>query len=123
MSDFIKTRIARILKAVTFSMQGFKFALKQRPIQDELIACAVLAPIAIYVDVTTIERLMLLGSLFLVILAEVFNTAIEVVIDRISTEQHPLSGAAKDLGSAAVFLCIAWACIVWAYILWPVLVS
>ena len=66
---------------------------------------------------------MLLGSLFFVLVAEMFNTAIEVVVDRISTEQHPLSGAAKDLGSATAFICIVWACIVWAYVLWPVLFS
>lgn len=123
MNNFIKTRTGRILKAFKFSMQGFKFALKQHPIQDELVACAILVPVAIYVDIASIERLMLLGSLFFVLVAEMFNTAIEVVVDRISTEQHPLSGAAKDLGSATAFICIVWACIVWAYVLWPVLFS
>ncbi len=121
MINILKKRSLCVLKAFMFSMQGFRFALKQRPIQDELIGCAVLVPIAFYVDVTAIERLMLLGSLLLVIIVEILNTAVEVVIDRISEEQHPLSGAAKDLGSAAVFLSLSWVCIVWAVILWPVI--
>ena len=79
MINILKKRSLCVLKAFMFSMQGFRFALKQRPIQDELIGCAVLVPIAFYVDVTAIERLMLLGSLLLVIIVEILKDRKSVV--------------------------------------------
>ncbi|MCX2956444.1 MAG: diacylglycerol kinase, partial [Candidatus Regiella insecticola] len=63
------------------------------------------------------ERILLIGSILLVIIVEIINSAIETAIDRIGSEQHPLSGQAKDIASAAVFITILMAFFVWMSIL------
>ena len=72
-----------------------------------------LVPAAFWLGRTAVEQIILLGSLIFVLSAELCNTAIESVVDRISDEQHPLSGQAKDLGSSAVFLSLIIAGIIW----------
>lgn len=118
MISFLKARTQRILHAFRYSWQGFGFALRQKPFQEELIACAVLVPVALWLELDVIRKLLLIGSLVGVLFAELVNTAIEATVDRMGPERHPLSGMAKDIGSAAVLLCILWAIIVWAVILW-----
>ncbi|EGY28588.1 Diacylglycerol kinase [Candidatus Regiella insecticola 5.15] len=79
---------------------------------------AIIAIILAYcLDFTTIERILLIGSIVLVIIVEIINSAIETAIDRIGSEQHPLSGQAKDIASAAVFITIVMAFFVWISIL------
>ena len=70
----------------------------------ELTAAVILIPTALILSVSPIVRIMLVGSVFLVLIVELLNTGIEAVVNRISTEQHFLSGRAKDAGSAAVFI-------------------
>lgn len=118
MKSFVSSRIHRIANAFTYSAQGFKAALKQKPFQEELIVCTALLPIALWVDVSGIERLLLIGCLVWVLFAEMINTAVEVAIDRVGPERHILSGMAKDIGSAAVLLSIIWTVTVWVCILW-----
>jgi len=65
-----------------------------------------------------VERALLLGSLLLVPLVELLNSAIEAVVDRFGGETHELSGRAKDIGSAAVLLSILLAAVVWGLVLW-----
>jgi diacylglycerol kinase (ATP) len=67
--------------------------------------------------VTKVERLMMIGSLFIVVIVELINSAIEAVVDRIGPEHHELSGRAKDIGSAAVFVALALVVITWGSIL------
>lgn len=83
----------------------------------ELLLALALSLVAFVVDVTTIERILLIGSLLLVLILEILNTAIEKTVDRISSEHHHLSKAIKDLGSAAVTLALALACVVWIALL------
>jgi diacylglycerol kinase (ATP) len=64
-----------------------------------------------------IEKLLLIGSMVLVMLVELLNSAVEVVVDRVGFEHHELSGRAKDIGSAAVMMSLAWAAVTWALIL------
>jgi diacylglycerol kinase (ATP) len=108
----------RIINAFGWSMAGLRATLKhEKAFQQELALCLVLAPIGLWLGETGVEKGLLLGSLMLVLIVEILNSAIEAVVDRFGTEHHPLSGRAKDMGSAAVFLALAnvtvcWLCII-----------
>ena len=98
-------------------MQGFQAAWhNEEAFRSELLLCIVLVPLAFWLGQTTVEQLLLLGSLIFVISAELGNTAIESVVDRIGSEQHPLSGQAKDLGSAIVLVSNLTVLLVWGMI-------
>ncbi|SAL78096.1 diacylglycerol kinase [Caballeronia peredens] len=87
--------------------------------RQEACVAAVLLPIAAFVHVSAAERVLLAGSVLLVLLVELINSSIEAAIDRISLERHELSGRAKDCGSAAVTMAILIAVIAWAVICGP----
>jgi diacylglycerol kinase (ATP) len=89
--------------------------------RQELAACALLVPLALWLPVSPLERVMLIGSLGLVLVVELLNSAIEAVVDRIGIEHHALAKKAKDLGSAAVMLSLLLATTTWALLLWPLL--
>jgi len=72
---------------------------------------------AFWLGQTTIEKLLLIGSIVLVMIVELLNSAVEAVVDRVGFEHHELSGRAKDIGSAAVMMSLAWAAVTWALIL------
>ena len=74
--------------------------------------------IACWLDVDAITRVLLIGSVLIVMIVEIINSAIEAVVDRIGSEHHELSGRAKDMGSAAVLLAIVIALITWGTLLW-----
>lgn len=98
-------------------MLGLRAALKyEEAFRLELMACIVLLPLALWLGNTGVERALLTGSLLLVLLVELLNSGLEAVVDRIGIEQHALSGRAKDLGSAAVFIALLNALLVWALI-------
>jgi diacylglycerol kinase (ATP) len=78
---------------------------------------AVLIPLAFYLDVSQVERILMISAVVLVMVVELINTAIEAVVDRIGSEHHELAGMAKDAGSAAVFVCLGLAGYVWLDIL------
>ena len=90
--------------------------------RQELFGFAVLTPVAVLLPVPAIERLLLVLSMLLVLLTEFINSAIETAIDRISLERHPLSGQAKDLGSAAVAVALLMSALSWIVVAGPVLV-
>ena len=75
-----------------------------------------LVPVAIWLGQTALEQAVLIGGLFLVIIVELINSAIEAAIDRHGDEQHELSGRAKDMGSAAVFVSLLLVAVVWGLI-------
>ncbi|WP_076409530.1 diacylglycerol kinase [Shewanella sp. UCD-KL12] len=110
--------IKRIIRATGFSMKGLKAAwTHEAAFRQELILAAIMLPIAFIVDVTIVEKLLLILTLFIVIIVELLNSAIEAVVDRIGDEIHTLSGQAKDIASAAVFMSLALAGITWTIIL------
>ena len=110
--------IKRIVRATGFSMQGLKLAFKsEAAFRQELALAMIMLPVALLVDVSTIERLMLILGLFLVLIVELLNSAVEAVVDRFGGEIHPLSGQAKDIASAAVFLSLVFCAISWIAIL------
>lgn len=110
--------LKRIFRATGFSMQGLRLAwVHEAAFRQELMLAIIMLPIALWVDITTVERLFLILTLFIVLIVELLNSAIEAVVDRIGDEIHPLSGQAKDVASAAVFMSLALCGITWAVIL------
>ncbi|WP_322852671.1 diacylglycerol kinase [Vibrio harveyi] len=113
-----KTGIRRILDATGYSLQGLKAAwINEAAFRQELVLTLVLSIAAFLLPVTMLERTMMISSLLLVVIVELINSAIEAVVDRVSDDWHELSGIAKDIGSAAVFVALALALFVWASIL------
>ncbi|WP_034946056.1 diacylglycerol kinase [Erwinia oleae] len=114
------TGLTRIIKAAGYSWKGLSAAWRhEAAFRQEAIAAVVAIAIACWLDVDAITRVLLIGSVVLVIIVEILNSAIEAVVDRIGSEFHPLSGRAKDMGSAAVLLTILFALFVWAMLLIP----
>ena len=110
--------IKRILKAFTYSIDGLKSAFKsEEALRQETFLSVFLLVIAILLNVTYVEKLLLITSLFFILLAELTNTAIEVVIDRISEEYHILSKKAKDIGSSIVLIAFIYTITVWLTII------
>ena len=113
-----KTGLRRIVNATRYSLAGLAAAAQHEDaFRQELLVVAVLAPIAWVLGATGIERTLLIGSLILVLVVELLNSAVEATVDRVSLENHNLAKRAKDLGSAAVMLAIANAAIVWLLVL------
>lgn len=83
----------------------------------------VLIPITLVLPVTSLEKGLLIGSVLLVLIVELLNSAIEAVVDRVSVEHHELSKRAKDMGSAAVFFALLNVLILWGVILYPLLIE
>ncbi|TEW54693.1 diacylglycerol kinase [Psychromonas sp. RZ22] len=116
-----KTGISRIIAATGFSMQGFKAAwTHEAAVRQEIIGTIILSIIAIALPVTHVELILLIGSLLLVVIVELLNSAVEATVDRIGSEFHELSGRAKDIGSAAVFVALMIVALVWGVILFDV---
>lgn len=112
--------IKRVIRATGFSIQGLKAAwIHEAAFRQECILAIILLPLAFVFNTTTVESLLMVITVFLVLIAELINSAIEAVVDRISDEIHPLSGRAKDIGSAAVFLALVLCAMTWALILLP----
>ena len=113
------TGLARIYKAVGYSVKGLTAAWKnEAAFRQETVAAIFAIILAFWLDVDATTRILLITSVVLVIIVEVINSAIESVVDRIGSELHELSGRAKDMGSAAVFLAILLALFIWITVLW-----
>lgn len=109
--------IRRLLAATGYSLAGLRAAWRhEAAFRQEVVLALVLAPLAFWLGETSLQRLLLLGSCLLVLIVELLNSAIEAVVDRIGPELHELSGRAKDLGSAAVFLSLLLAAAAWAVV-------
>lgn len=110
--------LKRLVNAVFFSIAGFKATWQhEEAFRQEVVLFLVTTPLALWLGQSTIEKLLLIGSVVLVLLVELLNSAVEAAIDRIGFERHELSGRAKDIGSAAVMLSLIWAAATWAFIL------
>ncbi|USD67702.1 diacylglycerol kinase [Vibrio sp. SCSIO 43136] len=112
------TGITRILHATRYSMQGLVAAWKnEAAIRQEVVLLAIFVPVTFFLPVSKIEQVALVASLVLILIVELLNSAIEAVVDRIGPEKHELSGRAKDIGSAAVFVALCLAGFTWLLIL------
>ena len=110
--------LKRLINACFFSMAGFKATWQhEEAFRQEVFVFVIATPVALWWGQSTVEKLLLIGSIVLVMLAELLNSAIESIVDRVGFEHHELSGRAKDIGSAAVFLSMIWTAIVWVSLL------
>ncbi|KLN47135.1 diacylglycerol kinase [Providencia rettgeri] len=109
----------RVIKAAGYSLKGLKAAwVNEAAFRQESVAAIIAIFIAFYLDISYIDRILLVSSVVLVAIVELLNRSIEAVVDRIGSEYHELSGRAKDIGSAAVFVSIGLALFIWALVLW-----
>ncbi|PPC90474.1 MAG: diacylglycerol kinase [Methylobacter sp.] len=110
--------IKRIINAFFFSIAGFRAVwTHEEAFRQEVFLFIVTTPLAMWLGQSAIEKVLLIGSIVLVMLVELLNSAVEAVVDRVGFEHHELSGRAKDIGSAAVTMSLAWAAVTWALIL------
>lgn len=110
--------VKRLINACFFSVAGFKATWQhEEAFRQEVMLFVVTTPLALWLGNSAIEKVLLIGSVVLVLLVELLNSAVEAVVDRVGFEHHELSGRAKDIGSAAVMLSLIWAGITWALIL------
>jgi diacylglycerol kinase (ATP) len=113
-----KTGWRRIVNAARYSMDGLIAAARNEDaFRQELILAAVFVPLAFWVGRSGVERALLVGSVLLVLVVELLNSAVEATVDRISFENHHLAKRAKDIGSAAVLLTLLGAATTWLLIL------
>ena len=112
--------LRRIINATRFSWAGLKAAFRhEAAFRQELALGIPMIGAALYLAPSRWAALAMIGSIVLVWVVELLNSAIEALADALSLEHHPLLGRAKDLGSAAVLLCMALAGGTWTVALWP----
>jgi diacylglycerol kinase (ATP) len=110
--------IRRIQAALFNSLAGFRAAwANEEAFRQECLLFFIGAPLGLWLGRTGIERVLLVGVLFNVLIVELLNSAVETTVDRIGFERHELSGRAKDIGSAAVFVSLVLAGAVWLLVL------
>lgn len=108
----------RIINAARYSLLGLRAAfVHEAAFRQELALCVILVPLGYWLGHSGVERALLIGSVLLVLIVELLNSAVEAVVDRIGAERHDLSGRAKDIGSAAVFVALLNVAVVWGLVL------
>lgn len=116
--------LRRLFNALFYSLSGLRIAFNhESAFRQEIAIAVVLIPLACFVPVGAAERILLIGTVLLLLIVELLNSSVEAAIDRIGFDTHRLSKRAKDLGSAAVFLTLLLLAITWALIAGPALVS
>ncbi len=114
-----KTGLARIVDATNYSMQGLKACwTHEAAFRQNLALSVVLFLASFWVSTSAIQWLLLVFPLFLLLIVELLNSAVESAVDRIGPEHHELSGRAKDASSAAVFVCLVLIGLCWIAIVW-----
>jgi len=109
---------ARLVRAFGSTWRGFTAAWREEEaFRQECMLALVVVPLGCWLGKNGVERMLLAGPMFIVLTVELLNSAIEATVDRISHERHPLSGIAKELGSAAVFVAFALLVLAWALVL------
>lgn len=109
---------ARLLRAAGASARGLAGAWRgEAAFRQELALAALVIPLGLWLGASGVERALLVAPMLLVLVVELVNSAIEATVDRIGLEQHPLSGLAKDIGSAAVFVSFVLLGTVWILVL------
>jgi diacylglycerol kinase (ATP) len=112
--------LRRILKAFGFSMAGFRDCFRhEEAFRQEVYVLLLLVPAGLWLGNSPAERALLVGSLLVVPIVELLNSAVEANVDRVGLEKHELSRRAKDIASAAVFSSIVLAALVWVLVLAP----
>ena len=113
-----RTGLVRIWNAFWYSIDGLKAAyVNEDAFRQEILLSAVLVPLALWLDVGRIDKVLMIASVLLVLIVELLNSAIEATVDRVSLENHRLAKRAKDIGSAAVLVALVDVALVWALVL------
>jgi diacylglycerol kinase (ATP) len=113
------TGLTRLFRAFGNSLKGFAGAFREEAaFRQELGLAVVVIPLGLWLGRNGVERVLLIAPMFLVLIVELLNSAIEATVDRIGLERHTLSGLAKDIGSAAVLLSLLLLAVVWILVLW-----
>jgi diacylglycerol kinase (ATP) len=114
-----KRGIARLKAACRNTADGLAWAWRsEAAFRHEVVVIVIATAVALMLPVSAFQKLVLIGVLVLVLIVEIFNSAIEAIVDRISLERHPLSKVAKDMGSAAVALTLILALATWTVVLY-----
>ena len=112
------TGIRRLVNATRYSLEGLAAAARhEAAFRQELMLAVIMVPLGLWLGKNGVERALLVGSVLLVLVAELLNSAVEAVVDRISAEHHDLAKRAKDLGSAAVMVALVTVGAVWLLVL------
>ncbi len=113
-----ETGLRRVISATRNSFKGLSACWSnEAAFRQEVVLCLILVPLGLYLGNGGVEKALLVSVCFLVLIVEILNSGIEAAIDRIGPEHHELSGLAKDLGSAAVFLSLVLVGLVWLLVL------
>ena len=114
----LRRGIRRVWHAALISVNGFRAGWREAAFREEVACAVVMVPAAFWVGRSWVEVALLAGSVVLVLIVELLNSAIEAAIDRVSYELHDLSKRAKDIASAAVFLALLLCAGIWGAALW-----
>jgi len=110
--------LTRLIKAGQYSWSGLKAAYQhEEAFRQEVWLTLVAVPLALWLGDKGVEKALMIGSVILLLVVELLNSAIEAAVDRVGEELHPLSGRAKDMGSAAVALAALNSALVWCLML------
>ncbi len=110
--------IKRVFKALLYSIEGIGSSLKnEAAFRQEVILACFLIPLSFFLNVELVQHLILVGSIFLVLIVELLNSAVEAVVDDISLRNRPLAKQAKDMGSAAVLFSLLNCLICWVSVI------
>ncbi len=113
-----KTGIPRLIAATGYSLAGLRAAFAtEEAFRLETLVFIVMAPLGLWLGDTSVEKVLLVGSLVFVLVVELLNTAIEAIVDRVSPDYHELSAVAKDIGSAVVMLSLFLVLFTWGMLL------
>lgn len=110
----LKKAVARLWRATGYSLAGLRVAFRhEQAFRQESYLLLLVVPLGLWLGDGSVEKVLLIGSWLLVMLAELMNSAVEAVVDRIGSEPHELSGRAKDIASAAVMVALVLAGLTW----------
>ena len=110
--------MGRLLRAFHSSIKGFIGCFREeQAFRQELALACIAVPLALWLGHNGVERALLAGTVLLVLIVELFNSAIEATVDRIGLERNALSGLAKDIGSAAVLMSFILLGVTWFLVL------
>lgn len=114
-----KTGLQRVWNALHYSLDGLKAAYRhESAFRQETWLAVLLIPLALCLPVSAIGKALMVGSVLLVLIVELLNSAVEAVVDRVSLEKHHLAKRAKDAGSAAVLIALFNVALVWGLVWW-----
>lgn len=113
-----KTGLRRLINAFGYSVDGLKAAYRNEDaFRQEVLMAVILIPLACYLGNDAVAKALMIGSVLLVMIVELLNSAIEATVDRISLENHQLAKRAKDIGSAAVLVSLINLVVVWGLLI------